>query len=386
MKFVLLTIVFLLSSEIYAQEPLIRMARLEPNIVRASGVSDAVFSSDGRFLALQAPAKFAVLPVQNLYKNLENPIGLREYEGKVVGFLPSNALIFLNRDGVFTLDPLRPKPKRLFTPAVGKQLIDDFDLRFNSVVIVSNDLIITGDGSYDWGGEMGNIFRYDLKRRRMTRAARVPMFWYASLAPSKAFILYEHGAEDNNNAELYDILRNRNYAIANYLYLKKHFPEFKETDEAPIAWLDGRDRFLATVEATGEYGNDERVWLALFDVPARRMIWKTVLEKLFFPTDFQQMDEDKALFVADDTVFELSLRNGMISKHPNIGGKSIAVNPDRKTIAFVTSTIICRFTGREQQKIDLQSPVGLEAVDRLQSYGRTAADVVGRWGSANFIW
>lgn len=338
---IILTVVFVASASskiFFAQTSIFRVEKINPRVERVLGPSDAVYSQSGKFLALQGSSKFVVFQSHDLRKSFDDLKKLREWDGKIIGFLPRDSLIYFNNEGVFALDPIIQKAEKLFIPAVGKHLTEDFALRLNSIVIASKDLIITGDGSYDWGGEMGNIFRYDLKRRRMTRGARIPMFWYASLSPSTKYILYEHGAEDNNNAELYDVRQNKNYSISDYFNFKKTLPELKNTDEVPVAWLDNQDLFLAQISPQGdEDGSSTNEWLVLFDVPSRKIIWKRPLEKWFFPTHFQQLDRNKGLFVVDDSIYELSLTDGSSRKLSEIDGKSIAASPDGKTMAFVMS-------------------------------------------------
>ena len=342
---IILAVVFVTcesSKIVFAQTSMLQVENVNPRVVRISGLSDAMYSPSGKFLALQGASKFVVFPSHdlgkshNLGKSIDDLKKIHEWNGKIIGFFPDGSLIYFNNNGVFTLDLIKEKAEKIFIPAVGKYLTEDFDLRSNSIVIASKDLIITGDGSYDWGGKMGNIFRYDLKRRRMTKGARIPMFWYASLSPSAKYILYEHGAEDNNNTELYDVRENKNYSISDYFNFKKTLPELENTDEVPVAWLDDKDLFLAQISPQGDgYGSSTNEWLVLFDVPGRKIIWKRPLEKWFFPTHFQQLDNNKGLFVVDDSVYELSLTDGNSRKLSDIDGKSIAASPDGKTIAFV---------------------------------------------------
>ena len=136
-----------------------KIEKIKPNVVRISGAKDALFSPSGKFLAVQASSYFYLLPVQNIDKSLENAAAAHKYDGLAIGFLPSETLIYSNSQGVFALESLKPNEgRKLFSPDSAKLLIELEDLRRKEVVIASNDLIITGDGHYDWGTEKGNIY------------------------------------------------------------------------------------------------------------------------------------------------------------------------------------------------------------------------------------
>ena len=322
---------------IYAQDSELKVDKIKPNVVRLSGARDAIYSPSSKLLAIQASSNFLLLTVQNLTKSFDNLSKVRKWNGQIIGFLPSETLIYSNGKETFALEPIKQESQKIFSRNLAGYT-NNYDLTDKIIVIVSNDLIITGDGSYDWSGKMGNIFRYDLKRKRLTKGAKIPMFWYASLSPSGKYILYEHGAEDNNNTDLYDISRDKNYPISEYFNFKNSFPQYKETDETPLVWLHSRDRFLAEISSNDDNDDiDEKVWLALFDVPSRKVIWKKSVDKWFFPSNFQQLSDEKALLDFDDGVYELFLENGDLRKNSNIDGKQIAVSPNRKNIAFIKS-------------------------------------------------
>ena len=206
---------------------------------------------------------------------------------------------------------------------------------------------------------MGNIFRYDLKRKRVIKGARISDFWYASLSPSGKYILYEHGSDVNNNTDLYDISQDKNHPISEYFNFKNSFSEYEATDEYPIVWLRNQDRFLAGVNSNDD--NDEigeKVWLALFDVLGKKVSLKKLLDKWFFPSNFQQLDDNKALLSYEDGVYELSLENGDLRKNSNIDGGQIAVSPDRTKITFIKSSqlFVASPDGNNRKLIlDLQS-------------------------------
>jgi len=73
----------------------------------------------------------------------------------------------------------------------------------------------------------------------------------------------------------------------------------------------------------------------LFDVPTRKVIWKKLVNKWLFPSDFQQLNADKALLTYDDGVYELSLKNGTMRKNTKIDGEALTISPNGKKIAFI---------------------------------------------------
>ena len=335
---ILTLITTVLVRAIYAQDSELKVDKIKPNIVKLSGARDVIYSPSVKFLAIQASSKFFLLNVQNLSESFDNLQNARKRDGQIIGFLPSETLIYSNGKETFALEPIKQESRKIFSQNLAHYLNDN-DLTDKIIVIVSNDLIITGDGSYDWNGKMGNIFRYDLKKKRVIKGARISNFWYASLSPSSKYILYEHGSDVNNNTDLYDISRDKNYPISEYFNFKNSFPKYEETDEYPIAWLRNQDRFLAGVNSNDD--NDEigeKVWLALFDVLGKKVSWKKLLDKWFFPSNFQKLDDNKALLSYEDGVYELSLENGDLRKNTNIDGGQIAVSPDRTKITFIKSS------------------------------------------------
>jgi hypothetical protein len=220
-----------------------KIEKTSSGAIRINGVNEALFSPSGKFLAIQSDEKFFLLPTENLNESIANLEKLNPLNGQIVGFLPSDALIYSSANVVFSLEPATLKTQKLFTGAATK-FLDGGRLKQKEIVVVSNDLIISGDGNYDWGGNKGNILKFDLRRRKFSRGAPIDAFWYASVSPDGKYVLYEHGAEDNNNADIYDIALNKNYPLSKYFNFKKEFPKYKWIDEMPIAWV-GTNRFLA---------------------------------------------------------------------------------------------------------------------------------------------
>jgi hypothetical protein len=333
--------------------PQMKASKLNANTLRISGVTNAISSPSGKFLAVQSFSKFSLLATQNLNESIEN---LNERDGKIIGFLPSDTLIYAANGEVLVLDPANRQQttaRKIFSGNSAQNLIEP-GMGQSEVVIVSNDLIVSGSGSYDWGGDKGNIYRYDLKTKRTTKGAKVWGFWYASRSPSGKYILYEHGAEDNNNADLYHVLQNRNYPIAEYFNFRRVFPKLSPTNEVPIGWLAGKDRFLAEITSQEDDLAEPKGWLVLFDAAARKIIWKKSINKFLFPTDFQQLNADKALLRYDDSgVYELSLRNGAMRRNAKIDGDALTVSPDGKSIVLIEKKQVFNSSpdGRDKKQI-----------------------------------
>lgn len=195
------------------------------------------------------------------------------------------------------------------------------------------------------GGYGGNIYRYDLKKKRLARGAKIKQFWYAALSPSRNYILYERGGEQSNFIDFYNIRQDRNYEAAGYFKFRKAFPKFRKTTESPLLWVGSRDRFLAYI-TSGEHPDDikpedeeeqSKTWLALFDVPTGKIVWKKLTDKRAFPSAFQPLDAGKMLINYDEEVFKLSLATGKERKISGINGKSLVVSPNKKKIAFIES-------------------------------------------------
>lgn len=348
------------ASIVAAQDSEFKVDKINSKAVRISGAKNVVYSPSGKFAALQTSSNFLLLPAQNLGQSIENPANARFTRGQIIGFLPSETLIYCTDDGVFALDPLKLTSRKLFSQTAAQRLIEN-QPNEKAIVIASNDLLITGDGSYDWGGNKGNIYKFDLARKRVTKSAVIWDFWYSSLSPTGRFVLYEHGAENNNNTDLYDILQGKNYPISKYFNFKINFPKLKATDEVPIIWLRGRDRFLASVSPADDGENDpvkeEPDWLVLFDVPTRKILWKKPMDKRAFPTEYHQLDSNKLLVNFEDGIYELSLANGSLRKNSRLDGKQIAVSPNGKMVAFTKSNqVIIASPGGNNKKVILDLP------------------------------
>jgi hypothetical protein len=362
LKSLILTLLFInLAVPARAQKSLTAQ-EIKPGVTRLAGARDAFFSPSGQYAAIQTGDHFVLLPAQNLAEAFADESKLTSRPGLIIGFSSSDTLVFSNAEGVFAIESPGPTSRRLFAPKGAKHLVDFKDMSDRSLVFAPNDLLIAGDGNYDWGAERGNIYQYDLRRGQVTKGAQIDAFWYASVSPSGRFVLYEHGAEDSNYTELYDIRRNRNHPISKYFNFKTIFPQYRATEEHPLVWLREGDRFLAEIseddapEENMAMPPPEKLWLALFDVPTRKMIWKKQVKEFCFPTDFQQLDQTKALIGYEDGVYELSLADGNLRKNPKIDADVFAVSPNGKKLAVVKSNrlyIASPDGGRPQPVLDL---------------------------------
>lgn len=335
---------------------------------RINGATEAIYSASGKFLAIQSGSKFFLLPTENLSETIQNLEKSRARDGQIVGFLPSETLLYWHQNKIFALDPSASTERVLFSGNAAK-LLSEQSLDAKEIVVVSDDLIVSGDGNYDWGADKGNIFKFDLKRKRFSRGAPIHAFWYASPSPSRRYVLYEHGAEDNNNSDLYDIAQNKNYPLAEFFNFKKEFPKYDATDEKPVAWI-GADKFLAEVSGNGDGVENDGTFLVLFDAAAKKIVWKKPVERWLFPTAFQQLSADKALVNYENKVYELSLKDGKMAKISAVEGSSIAISPDKKRIAFFNSNqlFVAAISGDDKKSI-LELPAGWKHQEAYKAMG-----------------
>jgi hypothetical protein len=359
------------------QEIEMTVAKLSEKVIRLSGAETAVPSPSGRFVAVQASAKIIVLPAENLFKSFAAVSKFKPRDGIILGFLPSDTLVYLTNEEIFGLDPVSQKT-RLLLPRETGEMLAGRTLIQNEFVLVSDELIVSGNGDYEMGGLPGNIFRYDLRRKRLTKGSKIKQFWYAALSPSRNFILYEHGGEQSNFTDFYDVRRDRNYEAAEYFDFRKAFPEFRKTNAFPLIWAGRGERFLAFV-ASGEHPDDikpedekeqGRTWLALFDIPARKIVWKKLTDKSAFPSAFQPAGAGKVLVNYGAEVYELSLANGRERKLSGIDGSSLVVSPDKKRIAFIKANrVLTAFVDGSGTKPIFELPAGWKAAAGYKSMG-----------------
>ncbi len=353
-------LVLIVSSCSFVESP--KISDKIPVVVKDStleldGVSDAVFSLSGEFLAVQGPSKFYILPTANLIDTFRSLEDYPKLGGTILGFISSSKLVYAESDEIFRVDATDGRIEKLFDKTNSKPLATA-DRARKEFVIVSADLIITGDGNWDWGEAKGNIYLYDLVGRKVTKGAVIPAFWYASKSSDGKYVLYEHGAEDNNNVDLYDVPSNKNYAISKYFNFRKLFPSMSGTDEVPIAWLPNKHQFLALVQPNDDEGDANLQHLALFDVVGKRVVWKTNLENDFFPSSFQLLKDGRSLLCLEAGIHELSLLNGKLTKLGGFDGSKCSVSPDLSEVAFFDSNTltVSPTAGEGKQKLfDLKS-------------------------------
>jgi hypothetical protein len=337
--------------------------KISSNAARVSGAENAVYSRSGKFLAIQSASEFLLLPAGKPIESFSESGSARRRNGRIIGFLSTDTLVYSAGGEIFALDAVTQKSRKLFSRSGGQRLADKV-LSQREFVIVSDDLIITGDGQYDMGGNPGNIYRYDLKNRRVKKGAPIKQFWEAALSPSGKYILYERGGEQSNYVDYYDVRQDKNHEAARRFNFRKAFPQFSETSASPLIWVGSRDAFLAYV-TSGVHPDDikpedeekhNKTWLCLLDATGGRILWKKLVERDAFQSQFQPLSAGKVLVNYGEDVYELSLADGRESRIRGIGGKSMVLSPDKKKITFIKSNRI--FTalvngGSEKPVLDL---------------------------------
>ncbi len=307
----------------------------DPKIVVLHNITDVKFSPSGRFVIFQLPASFLVVKSDKIPTSTEQLQVMPTTEGYAIGFLPSELIAYKHSRTIRILDPVKGETK-LAIPArdIDQSGLDAFETR--PLAIRSNEELITGDGSWDWGGSMGNIYSFDLRKQKITKKTKIPGMFYPQISSSGRYMFFEYGAEANNNAYIYNIRNNTNHSIHKYFGFKKEFPKFDEFSEAPIVWLRGQEKFLLLVSEGGDSDNEDSEFLVLVDVPSRSIVWKSQLSQWFFPTHFQQIDEEFAVFSNESGVFYVELTTGIIAG-PKFKGESASVSPDGKRVAYYQS-------------------------------------------------
>jgi hypothetical protein len=318
--------------------------KISPNVVRLSGAENAIYSRSGKFLAIQSASGFLLLPARKPLESSAEIASARRRNGRIIGFLSTETLVYSAGGEIFALDAVSQKSRKLFSRSSGEKLADKV-LSQREFVIASDDLIVTGDGSYDMGGNPGNIYRFDLKNRRVKKGAPIKQFWEAALSPSGKYILYERGGEQSNYVDFYDVRQDKNYEAARRFNFRKAFPQFTETSASPLGWVGNRDAFLAYV-TSGVHPDEikpedeekhNKTWLCLLDAPTGRIVWKKLIKSGAFQSEFQPLSVDKVLVNYGEDVYELSLADGRERQIRGISGKSLALSPDKKKIAFIKS-------------------------------------------------
>jgi hypothetical protein len=263
------------------------------------------------------------------------------------GFLPSDKILYTPRRGLYAIDPQTRKTQPIFQMTAEDEQNGNY-LADGEMVVVSENLIISGDGDYDMGLNKGNILLFDVERARVRRGAQINGFKSGRLSPGGKYVLYEYAGELSNSASLYDIARNVNHQLPKRFNFKLHFPKYKKINVFPLTWINA-DRFIAAVdENQGDDAGEENkpadftdtpAWLALFDVVTGKIVWKEQLTGSV-PIYVERLSLTQAFFENGDGLFEISLADGRLTKLPAIKGTGFAVSPDKKRLAFLNGNQI----------------------------------------------
>lgn len=328
----------------YDSAPPLTVEKIQPNAEMISGITSAIFSPTGKLTALQTDHGFYLLPTDKLGELAEGLENSRFpfFEGQAKGFLPvSEKVVFAPRRGLYLLDSKALKTQPIFQMTAEDEEKGNY-LSDGEMVVVSENLIISGDGNYDMGMSKGNILRFDVSRRRVRRGAQIDSFRYAYLSPSRKYVLYDHAGEQIVTADLYNIGRDLNNSIPKLFDFKRHFPKYKRTSVFPLGWI-AANRFAAIVDEDQfeEYETknfnevkDTPAWLVMFDAATRKIIWKRQLKDMDSPDRLQQLTPTKAFFETNKGIYEVSLADGILTKLPDLKGSGFSFSYDKTQMAF----------------------------------------------------
>lgn len=318
--------------------------RISPNAIQISGLTYARFSPDGYWLVLETDAGFYLVPgerFETLVEDFENS-RYRYTEGWAREFLPSGRVVFSSRRGLFALDAADGKTQTIYQLTAEDERNGTYPWD-SEIIAVSEDLVISGNGDYDTGGEKGHVVRFDVRRARYTRGAQIDGFKNPRLSPGGKYILYEHGNDEDRYAALYDIRRNVNLALAQRFDFKRHFPKYKRVNVKPLIWV-APDKFVAGLDenqfekfkASKNPLNipDTPAWLALLDAASGQIVWKKQMS-FNAPEFLEQLSASKAAFYNEYGHYEVSLADGRLTKLPDIEGNIFVVSPDKKRTAYI---------------------------------------------------
>ncbi len=345
----------------------LKVEKLAPNVTQVSNAAnvgyvtlDARFTPDGKYLIVSASGEFCAIPTEKLDAGIDDLDKARSFKGEPSGYLPSGKIVFSTLQGLYALDPLTEKIRTIYALPESEIDPENFYLA-RRLVVLSDELIIAGDGDSPDGRPDGNVLRFDVERGRRTRGAAVSGFYNPRLSPSRRFILYENGnGLDKSYAELYDIARDRRAALARRFDLKRAFPKYKNIIERPVAWT-GANTFLAEVEKVDREREisdatytSEDAWLVLFNAATGRIVWKTRPMIEFGGTYYQQLGAGAMLVETGEShVYELSLANGKVKRLPQLEGSEFSLSPDKKKLTFFQSNrvFVSALDGSGKKKI-----------------------------------
>ena len=354
--------------------------KIAPQATQVSGATDVIFSPSGKSVIVQLSWGFYVLPTEKLD---DADAGFEEsrypcLEGWAKGFLPSEKIVFAGRRGLYTMEPATKKTEPIYQITAaeeenGNYLID------GEMVLVSENLIVSGDGDYDLGLKKGNILRFDVERRSASRRAEIRGFQNPMLSPGGRYILYEHNGENGGNADFYDLAADRNYPLAGRFNFKRVFPEYKLTFERPIAWISP-SRFLAEVvenqsapgaESAEEAELSTERWLVLFDAETGKLVWKRQANAEMLPPYFHQLSATKALALAGGDIYEISLSDGKSRRIvSDFHGNSFSVSPDKKQLAYFSAGhLYTASVDRKNEKSVFDLPADWKSVSAYKDKG-----------------
>jgi hypothetical protein len=316
----------------FSQDVSFRIENLGRTAVRINGATGVHFSSAPGGLIITSASHFAeIASVRELFADSRPDSNLiTETVRRFIGVLPNGSILFKTASGAFMRTHQTSVVKR-FVSESDLEKLSDLD---QATVIVSDRLIVSGNGHFDWGGEKGFLYQFDPSSGALQKGPAIAGFWYGSVSPSRRYILFEHGAEESNWTELYDLQTNRVHSIGRYFPWPRS-PYFRlDREEFPIKWMRNADRFLAIIEFDVDSG-DSKKWLVLFDVPSRTPIWKKRSDLSFFPSDFVQINERKAYVRSDSGIRTLSLATGVQRTVRGVNASSMSNHRESGEIAFV---------------------------------------------------
>jgi WD40 repeat protein len=343
-KFLMLILTVCLSAA-WIQAQGVEVKKIAPNAQEFAVVMDANFTPSGEFLVVQSDVGFYIIPTEKLDEitgNLDD-LNVSWTEGWAITFMPSGKIVVKSRRSLYTLDPQTETGDEIYTASSDNEEKGNY-LNDGELVVVSENLIISGGGDYDFFNNKGTIIRFDVRRGSYKRGARIDGFKNAKLSPDGKYVLYEHGSDDYNYADLYDIARNVNYPIPQRFDFKRNFPKYKETLVDPLVWVTP-NRFVATVdenqfEEFKASANpldipDTPAWLVLFDASGGKIVWKHQLKNVDASGVLQLLSKTKAFFDDTNGIYEVSLADGKLTKLPTVAGTLFTISPDKTKMAYL---------------------------------------------------